>query len=153
MIFCEGAIAKHHSDYSGKPRGILIFELRTGTGFRTGEPSRIDAFFMEETPGKGLMRIAYEVKVSRSDFLRELRDPRKRRAAMRVSNQFFFVTPPGVCKHDEIPLDCGLKEMTAEGYLHTVVDAPYRDGMPASWHFFAAVARRLLKMAPAETAP
>jgi len=142
---CERAIERHHSDYGGKPEGILIFELHTGTGFSCGEPNRIDAFWMADTPSKGLRRIAYEIKVSRSDFQREIKDPRKRRAALRVSNQFFFVTPKGLLKPEEIPLECGLKEMNDEGNLITVVDAPYRDGLPASWHFFAAFARRLLR--------
>lgn len=148
----EQTISKRHSDYSGKPRGILIFELRTGTGFSKGEPNRIDAFFMEETPSKGLARTAYEIKVSRSDFLRELKQPLKRRAAMRVSNQFFFVMSPGIAKPEEIPMDCGLIETNEYGG-HIVVDAPFRDGMPASWHFFAAVARRLLKMGDATPKP
>jgi hypothetical protein len=143
----EGAIRAHHSDYSGKPDGILVFELATGTGYAHGEPNRIDAFWMAAEPSKGLKRIAYEIKTSRGDFLREIRDPRKRRAALRVSNQFFFVTPPGIAKPEEIPLECGLKEVH-EGRLVSVVDAPFRDGLPASWHFFAAFARRIMKAGP-----
>ena len=143
----EQAIVKHHSDYSGKPDGILVFELATGTGFQHGEPNRIDAFWMAAEPSRGLRRIAYEIKRSRADYLREIKEPRKRRAALRVSNQFFFVTPTGLLKPEEIPLECGLKEVDESGRLYTVVDAPFRDGLPSSWHFFAAFARRLLKLA------
>ena len=88
----RGLIQRRHTSY-GKPAGILIFELATGTGYAAGEPNRLDAFFMAETISKGLLRVAYEIKTSRSDFLREIREPRKRRAALRVSNQFYFVTP------------------------------------------------------------
>jgi hypothetical protein len=144
----EGAISKYHTTYGGKVDGILVFELATGTGFQHGEPNKIDAFWMAVEPSKGLRRIAYEVKVSRSDFLREIREPRKRRAALRVSNQFFFVTPPGIAKAEEIPLECGLKEVQEDGRLVTVVDAPFRDGLPASWHFFASFARRLRRAYP-----
>ncbi len=152
--FLLDAISKRHSDYGGKPEGILIFELATGTGYSAGEPSRLDAFHMGDTISKGLKRTAYEVKISRSDFLREIRDPRKRRAAMRVSNQFYFVTPVGMVKPEEIPLECGLMECMEGGHLTTTVEAPYRDGMPASWLFFAAVARRLVKTyAAQEVAP
>ena len=142
----EQAIKNRHSDFRGKLKGILIFELATGTGFSAGEPNRIDAFFMSDIPSKGLNRIAYEIKWSRSDFLRELRYPLKRRAALRVSNQFYFVAPPGVAKKEEIPLECGLMEFK-DGRLHVVVEAPYRDGLPANWLFFAAVARRFQKEA------
>lgn len=140
----ESAIAKHHTTYGGKVEGILIFELRTGTGYSAGEPSRIDAFHMEDVLSKGLKRTAYEIKISRSDFMREIKDPRKRRAALRVSNQFYFVTPPGLLKPEEIPQECGLMECGEYGLIEKV-NAPYRDGMPPSWLFFASVARRLLK--------
>lgn len=137
----KDAIKKMHTDWTGKAEGVLVFEMPTGTGYSHGEPNRIDAFHMEVHPSKGLKRTAYEIKVSRADFLREIREPRKRRAAMRVSNQFYFVTPPGVANVQEIPLDCGLLEV--DGATVEIVAAPFRDSMPASWHFFAAFARRL----------
>jgi hypothetical protein len=147
----EEAIKRRHSDWKGNPEGILIFELATGTGYAHGEPNRIDAFHMACEPSKALKRTAYEIKASRSDFQREIKDPRKRRAALRVSNQFYFVTPPGLVTPPEIPLECGLLEIGEDGHVPLVekVAAPFRDSMPASWHFFAAFARRLQKLAPA----
>lgn len=38
-------------------------------------------------------RVAYEVKVSRSDFLAELKRPEKRGTAVELSNQFYFAMP------------------------------------------------------------
>jgi hypothetical protein len=144
----EDAIRKRHSDWRGRLEGVLIFELATGTGYAHGEPNRLDAFHMAVEPSKGLKRTAYEVKVSRSDFQREIRDPRKRRAALRVSNQFYFITPPGLVRPEEVPLECGLLEIGEEGKLPLIerVAAPFRDGQPASWHFFAAFARRIVKL-------
>lgn len=141
----EGAIVKRHTEYGGKIGGLLVFEMPTGTGYQHGEASWIDAFHMAVEPSKALCRTAYEVKVSRSDFLREIREPRKRRAALRVSNKFYFATLPGVAKIEEIPLDCGLLEMNENGHLITMVDAPFRDSNPASWHFFAAFARKVAR--------
>lgn len=138
------AIRRRHTTYKGKPRGLLFFEMRTGTGWSQGEPSRIDAFHMEETPSKSFLRTAYEIKISRSDFLSEIRKPEKRKAAMRVSNKFFFVTPEGLVDPGEIPLDCGLLELQ-DGTLRVVVKAPYRDSVPPTWGFFAAIARRVEK--------
>ncbi len=149
MISLEGAIRKHHTSYT-KLEGILVFEMATGTGYQHGEPNRIDAFWMDDMPSKGLRRIAVECKTSRSDFLREIKNPLKRRAAMRVSNQFFFVAPSrDIIKPEEVPLDCGLMVLGDYDRLVTVVKAPFRDGLPASWAFFAAFARRLQKEAAA----
>lgn len=151
-ITIEDALTKRHSAYDRRLRrvavdGILVFELATGTGFMHGEPNRIDAFHMADVPSKGFLRTAYEIKKSRADFLREIRAPLKRRAALRVSNQFFFATTRGVAKSEEVPLECGLLEMDDNGHMLTVVNAPHRDGNPASWAFFASFARRVQRAA------
>lgn len=41
-----------------------------------------------------MKRVCYEVKISRADFLSELKQPIKRRIGLRYSNEFYFVTPP-----------------------------------------------------------
>jgi len=50
-----------------------------------------------------MKRVCYEVKTSRGDFLSELKQPLKRRLGMRYSNEFYFVTPAGLVKAEEIP--------------------------------------------------
>lgn len=47
--------------------------------------SRVDAFAMHHHPSKNNRRRAYEVKISRADFLRDIRQPLKHRAALNVS--------------------------------------------------------------------
>ena len=138
------ALKRKHSSYRRGAGGILFFELATGTGYSLGDPNRIDAFHMEDMPSKGFRRTSYEIKISRSDFAREVRSPLKRRAAMRVSNQFYFVTPEGMLKPEEIPIECGLMELVGR-YLKVKVIAPFRDGQPSSWPFVAAIARRAVK--------
>lgn len=143
----KDAIRERHTQYDAQLKrraveGVLVFELHTNTGYAHGEPSKIDAFHMACRPSENLARTAYEVKASRSDFQREVKQPLKRRAALRVSNFFYFVTPPGLVRPEDVPLECGLLEL-AEGRLQTVVRAPHRDGLPPSWLFFAAFSRRL----------
>lgn len=141
-------IRRRHTGYDDKLKGLLFFELYTGTGFSIGEPSRVDAFHMEDMPSKGLSRIVYEFKVSRADYLNEIKNPLKRRAAMRISNRFYYVAPEGMIKITEIPIDCGLLEIDRSSRaVREIVPAPFRDGLPSSWHFFAAVARRAMKEA------
>jgi len=141
----ESAITARHTNWKGKLVGILFFELATSVGHSMGEPNRMDAFHMEDMPSKGFHRTAYEIKISRSDFLREIKNPEKRKAALRVSNQFYFVAPEGLIKPEEIPMECGLLELYGERLI-TTVNAPVRDGMPSSWMFFSAIGRRVMKM-------
>lgn len=127
-----------------KPEQWVFFEeLRVGTGYGAGAEQRIDAWAMNLYPSKQLARIAFEVKISRSDFLREMTQPQKRRAAMFVANQFYFVTPPGLIKPSELPMEAGLIEVG--NYPQTVVEAPWRDDVLPSWSFIAAICRRVYR--------
>lgn len=72
----------------------------------------IDAFAMRFWGSNaGRIRVAYEVKVSRSDFLAELRKPAKRQLGMALSHEFYFAVPKGLVSVEEVPADCGLVEM------------------------------------------
>lgn len=53
-------------------------------------------------------RIGYEVKVSRSDFRREIRNPLKRAGAMAIVDRFYFACPEGLIAAHEVPPGCGL---------------------------------------------
>ena len=142
---------------------MLFRELRVGTGHRHHELQRLDAFALNCLPHLGMKRICYEVKVSRGDFLGEVRRPLKRRIGMRFSNEFYFVTPVGMLSLDEVPTDCGLLEVgraeaeqsrklarMADGFFYmdnagwyctTVVSAPWRDTPAPTWQFVAAMLR------------
>jgi hypothetical protein len=141
---------------------VFIPELRVGTGYGKGKEQRIDAYLLH--CWGSLDRIAFEIKASRGDFLRELKQPLKRRAALVLSNEFYFVAPEGVIKQDELPLECGLIVVKwsswetiawhVDGYQHephegwiaeTKTAAVHRDTSPPTWSFLAAVARRLAK--------
>lgn len=74
-------------------------------------------------------RVGYEVKVSRSDFLRELKNPRKREPAMAIVDRFYFAAPWGLIKLDEVPEGCGLIQVYAanehrDARTHRTLTAP-----------------------------
>ena len=104
----------------------LFFELRNGTGrkkksLRKKEPPRyIDAFAINLWPSKNHRRIAYEIKVSRADFLKELKTPEKRAWAIEISHQFYFVAPAGIIKLEEIPAGCGLLEVIDDEFVESL---------------------------------
>lgn len=125
------------------PEWIFFGELRAGSGYRYGADQRIDAWAMSCYPSEKLVKLAFEIKVSRADFLREMAKPRKREFAMSVSNQFYFVTPPGLVTKNELPDDCGLMEVGADGETKIVQRAPERLCERPSWLFIASLGRRI----------
>lgn len=144
-----------HKNYSCRESWAFFSELRVGTGFGRDSQQSIDAFAIALWPSDHWASHAYEIKVSRADFLKELREPIKRRAALRYSNMFWFATPEGLVRPEEIPVEAGLMEVrwrsaTAHreaGWQPVVaLSAPWRDIPPPTWNLFASVARRVQRI-------
>src|SRR5690606_3999643 len=137
-------VIERHADSRGAAAGqwALFPELRNGTGYGT-QTSYIDLFALNLWPSKRHWRIAYELKASRADFLRELAKPEKRAWAMEVANEFWYVCYPGVAKPEEIPQGCGLMIANeALTKLRKVVQAPQREARDLTMTEVAAFARR-----------
>lgn len=130
-------------------------EFIPGTGTAPSASSRIDGWAINVWPSGGFITIAYEIKVNRGDFLRELRDPRKRNWALEFSDEFYFVAPYGLIDRAELPAECGLVEVSKVGVrgmyrlgeqrynLRVKVKPAPRQKRPApSWALLASVARR-----------
>lgn len=108
----------------------VVFELQKGVGFQ-GTTGRIDAAAFGCWPSKGHHRLAFEVKRSRGDFLRELRQPEKRRWVEDNFHQTWFVVPSGLVKPDEVPESWGLLAATKDGKkLRQVKVAMHREVAP-----------------------
>lgn len=92
-------------------------------------------------PSSQFRSIAYEIKVSRSDFMREMKDPSKRAHAENHAGECFFVAPNGLVRVDEVPEGWGLLECTSGG-LRQVKAATQRKIAPWPLSFMASIARR-----------
>lgn len=112
--------------YSSSGQWIVLLELGFGTGFSSGSNNHIDAMVFNCWPSQGMHRTSFEIKVSRSDFKTEMRNPDKRKNAVDFSNQFFFITPVGMLEPEDIPEECGLMEVKKD--LSTLIkkEAPFR---------------------------
>jgi hypothetical protein len=150
------AIRRLHTNHGLGDRWAFFEELRLGTGYGRGVEQRIDAFACGLW-SKNWGSMAYEAKTTRADFRREIKEPSKRRMALRYSNLFWFVTPQGLIKPEELPIEAGLMEVRwrvvqtyperIEGWgADTVVPAPWRDIPPPTWSLFASVARRVARI-------
>jgi hypothetical protein len=131
------------------PRHEWVFfeEFRAGVGQGPTSESRLDALAINCRPQEGLARVAYEIKTSRADFLVEIKTPLKRRMAVFLSSQFYFVTPKGLVEPHELPPEAGLIEVWEDGNgqmrVETVVEAIWRESEPPNWRFVASLARRV----------
>ncbi len=83
--------------HSARSEWLFLRELRVGTGHRNHSLQRLDAFALNCLPHLAMKRVCYELKVSRADFLCELRSPLKRRIGMRFSNEFSLSLPQECC--------------------------------------------------------
>lgn len=122
---------------------ICVTELPTTTGLYY--PLRIiDVFALALIPSMNYERIAYEVKVSRADWLSELRHPKKRARAVALCNRFFFVLAHGIYKKGDLPKGlCGILEITLERQIKLIRRAVRRTIKPMPVGFIAALARRI----------
>ncbi len=89
--------------------------------------------------------VAYELKVSRADFLSELADPSKRREAMEISSQFSFCTPAGMIKVAELPPGAGLVEVFHNGNYNITREGAGLQRPPPDWKLVVRMLRSVAK--------
>ena len=99
---------------------------------------RCDLWTISANSSAGFKARAYEVKISRADFRRDTAV--KQREARLFSDQFFYVTPAGLLKPDEVPDWAGLIEYR-DGAFKTVIHAPYRDKDAPTWELVVSLIR------------
>lgn len=88
------------------PAWALFFEFPDGTG---GNKNRsADAVAFSLFPSQGLEVYGFEKKVSRSDWLRELKDPKKADAVGKYCDRWWIVAPKDVVDVKEMPVPWGL---------------------------------------------
>jgi hypothetical protein len=121
-------------------------ELNIGTGFTTRR--FIDFYAMNVYPSKGYRTIAYEIKTSRADFLKEITDPTKREWAERYAGECYFAVPSGLIEKGEVPDKWGLVYVDSNGGTRAVKIAPQGTPEPFPMSFIASLARRGADISP-----
>lgn len=89
------------------------FDVESTGGVCTTRP---DVFSMSCTlnPAKRDAQV-HEVKVSRADFLADVKNPAKRAAYFCLAPRVFYATPAGLITLEEVPPECGWVEQGAHG--------------------------------------
>lgn len=95
------------------PKWASFAEVRNGTGYTA--TGAIDFLSIGCWPSQGLLAVGVEIKVSRSDFQRELDRPTKRGWVEASCAECWFCTPKGLLRPEEIPARWGLLEAVGDG--------------------------------------
>lgn len=126
----------------------LFFEVRNGTGFARTMRSA-DAIAMDLWPSRGLELHGFEIKVSRSDWLRELKEPAKAEEIARFCDRWWVVAPRGVVLSTELPPTWGLL-VPRGGKLRVEAQAPKLEAQPVTRLFLASLLRSAQKSAASD---
>lgn len=163
-------LGKRYSQVVGNgPRWAVAEHVRSHAGFDARRTA--DLVAMDLWPSSGLALHGHEVKVSRSDWLRELKEPDKAAEFMQIVDYWWLVAPAGVVAgKQELPDGWGMLELAVrtvgrtmrdddgayrphrvtEEYLRVVKSAPrLAPTFPreVSRSFFAAFSRSLTRTA------
>jgi hypothetical protein len=122
------------------PEWALFFEVGDATGAQHRRWA--DAVAMNLYPSRGLEIQGFEVKVSRSDWTKELKSPDKSAPVQQYCDRWWIVTPAGIIKDGELPPTWGHYEVSPGGKIRQVVAAPKLESVPVSRAFVASMMRR-----------
>lgn len=122
------------------PAWAMFHEVRNAAGFDAKRSA--DAIAMSTWPSRGLTLHGFEIKVHRSDWLRELKRPDKADPICRYCDYWWLVVGHDKVIHDssEVPETWGLLEMKG-AKLVVVRDAPKLEPMAIDRSFLACLLR------------
>lgn len=132
------------------PQYAVLYEVANGMGATMS--GYADAIVMGLFPSRGLHIHGFEIKMSRPDWLRELKNPAKAEGAAKYCDYFWLlVSGEGIASKDEIPPTWGMYMLS--GKRLEVVKKPKRlPAIPPDRTFMGAMLRRANEMAERERA-
>lgn len=123
-----------------EPAFAFFTEVGNGTGSNCSRYADAVAFSLY--PSTGLEMIGFEIKVSRSDFLNEMKNPSKANDIMKFCDRWYLVCPKGMVLPDELPKTWGLLEVGQEGRIYKKKIAPPLEPEPLNRKIISALLRR-----------
>ncbi len=122
------------------PEYAFLKEVAKGTGGHGGRYA--DAIVMSLYPSRGLYLSGFEIKTSRSDWLNELKNPKKSDDIAKFCDFWYLVVGSNsIVKDNELPFTWGLIE-PVRGKLKVTKKPEKIDCLPLTRSFLAAVMRR-----------
>ena len=147
----DALIRRYGQRYGNGYRWAYAEHVRSGPGFIDGK--RIaDAIAFDCWESKGLEIHGHEVKVSRSDWLTELKSPEKAEAFRPYVDRWWLVVPDRNIVRDDLPKGWGLMLANSDGSTRVVKQAPRLSPEPMPKGMSACLMRATAATAVARTA-
>jgi hypothetical protein len=142
--------ARHAKVRAGNgPRYVIAEHVRNQCGFGgywgTGPLRTADALVVDLWPSSGHLVHGFEVKVSRSDWLTELKDPEKAEAFKAYCDHWWLAVPDATIVRDDLPDGWGLMALGSDGALRVRKRAPKLARAPMPFEMTAAWLRAVAK--------
>jgi hypothetical protein len=125
------------------PEWCVYFEVADQSGGYTKRYA--DAVAMSIWPSRGYQIHGFEIKVSRSDFLSEMKQPEKSDPVSKYCDHWWLVTPPKLVDAAELPTNWGLMVLQKNG-LRIKKQAPKTRAESLDRGFAAALLRRSIDL-------
>ncbi|HEY4556355.1 MAG TPA: hypothetical protein VIG68_07985 [Lysobacter sp.] len=123
---------------------VTLFEVRESTSGTMA--ARADAIVLSLWSTRGLEITGFEFKVSRGDWLAELKNPAKAERIARYCDRWCVFAAPGVVRVGELPSGWGLWELTGPGTIRRSVVPAAREPEPIPRAFLASLLRARAKL-------
>lgn len=125
----------------------LMFEVRDGAGFSASRSC--DAIAISTWPSRGLELMGFEIKASRADWLREVRNPEKADTFSVVCDKFYVVADgKDIVQPDEVPASWGWLQRVGNRLVCEKA-APTLTPVPLDRSMLAAMLKRAIDQASA----
>lgn len=125
----------------------FLEQVRGGTGAQGSRYA--DGLAVSLFPSRGIQIIGFEVKVSRSDWLAELKSPEKADEVFSFCDRWYLATVAGVVREGELPQPWGLLLLDAQTMnLSFDKEAPQLEPQPLRKSFVASICRNLANNRP-----
>lgn len=127
------------------PAYAFITQIRNGTGYARSETRTADAMAMSLWPSRGIYLEGFELKVSRSDWLHELKQPEKAEEMVKYCDYWYVVVPDDtIVKMEELPKNWGLMIANGRGgSIKVIKEAPLLSHTPVDRLFLASIFRNI----------
>lgn len=134
-------VREHLRKRYAPPEWALLEEVRNTTGAGYAE-RYADAVAMNLWPSRGMEVLGFEIKVRRSDWLNELKQPSKSAPIQKFCDRWWVVAGGGnIVSGGELPPTWGLMVVSHDRLVVTK-EAPKLDAAPLDRGFIASVLRR-----------
>lgn len=120
---------------------IVLSQVRNGVGFERS-PRTADMLIVSTWPSRGLYAEGIEIKVSRSDLLKELSNPAKAEAIAKYCVRWHIACPEGLTDGVEIPETWGVLSIDSKLKASVARQAKTLEPIPMDTVFVCSVLRR-----------